>query len=55
MLRSARPPSKRNVAKVRRISAAYPEQGERRRYWTTPEQAARLVAEPGLKAIFRAM
>jgi 8-oxo-dGTP pyrophosphatase MutT (NUDIX family) len=43
------------LLKVRRISAAFPEQGERRRYWTTPERAARLVAEPGLKAIFRAM
>jgi 8-oxo-dGTP pyrophosphatase MutT (NUDIX family) len=43
------------LLKVRRLSAAYPERHERRRLWVTPAHAARLVDEPGLRAILKAM
>jgi 8-oxo-dGTP pyrophosphatase MutT (NUDIX family) len=43
------------LLRVRRVTIAFPETHERRRLWTTPDHAARLVNEPGLKAIFRAM
>jgi len=43
------------LLRVRRMTTAFPETHERRRLWTTPTHAARLVNEPGLKAIFRAM
>lgn len=43
------------LLKVRRLSASYPEHRERRRLWVTPAQAARLVSEPGLRAILKAM
>ncbi|MEO8530511.1 MAG: NUDIX hydrolase [Deltaproteobacteria bacterium] len=43
------------LLRVRRLTAAFPETHERRRLWTTPAHAARLVDEPGLKAILNAM
>lgn len=34
------------------VKDSWPESGVRKRRWVTPEQAAELVAEPGLAAIF---
>ena len=43
------------LLRVRRLSASYPEHRERRRIWLTPANAARLVDEPGLRAILKAL
>ena len=39
------------LLEVDRLRHAFPESGERRRRWFAPVDAARLVAEPGLKRI----
>ena len=38
---------------VARLADSYPEKGQRRRKWFTPEKAARKVAEPELRDILR--
>lgn len=38
---------------VRHLAATFPEEGQRRREWFDPVQAAERVEEPGLKAILR--
>ncbi len=35
------------------LAESFPEAGERRRIWVSPEEAAKMVAEPGLQAILR--
>lgn len=37
------------------LARRYPEVGQRRRRWVSPTRAARLVEEPGLRAILRNM
>ncbi|EEB84735.1 NUDIX hydrolase [Roseobacter sp. GAI101] len=39
------------LTRVRHIKDAYPEVGQRKRRWFTPQEAARLVAEPDLREI----
>jgi 8-oxo-dGTP pyrophosphatase MutT (NUDIX family) len=39
------------LTRVRHIEDDYPEVGQRKRRWFTPEEAANLVAEPDLKEI----
>lgn len=38
---------------VRQLVDDYPESGQRKRLWVSPEEAAEKVDEPGLKAILR--
>lgn len=38
---------------VARLSGDFPESAQRKRRWFTPEEAARMVVEPGLKALLR--
>lgn len=40
---------------VSEIADDFPEAGQRRREWITPAEAARLVQEPGLKALLKAL
>ena len=37
------------------FAAAWPEQGQRRHRWATPDEAAGLVEEPGLAALLRGL
>ena len=48
-------PVQAQVYKVRaeRLADVFPECDERRRIWVSPEEAANMVQEPGLKAILR--
>lgn len=41
------------LAEVQEMSPAYPEVAERTRKWVSPNEAANMVAEPGLKDILR--
>ncbi|MGH1330996.1 MAG: NUDIX hydrolase [Paracoccaceae bacterium] len=40
--------------KVKKMSGEFPEAGERKREWVSPERAAEMVNEPGLRRILRA-
>lgn len=48
-------PVQAQVYKVRvdQVEDDFPESGERRRIWVSPEKAANMVQEPGLRAILR--
>lgn len=41
------------LLKVTRLVADFPESDERSRRWVTPAEAARMVAEPGMKRVLR--
>ncbi|MEX0340148.1 MAG: NUDIX hydrolase [Arenibacterium sp.] len=43
------------LARVKHLSDNYPEDDERVRKWVSPDEAANLVQEPGLKSILRAL
>lgn len=40
---------------VTRLSGDFPESAQRKRRWFTPQDAIRMVAEPGLKALLRGL
>lgn len=43
------------LVEVAGLAARYPEADERRRVWATPQEAAEMVQEPGLKTILRGL
>lgn len=43
------------AVKVDKLAKSYPEVGQRRRKWVSPSEAARLVQEPKLKALLKAV